>query len=165
MPAGDGRATYTGGRRPKAAVDSVQCAVCSVQGFGCRPATGVRHTPVAGVRKPPRNEPAGDGTRRVPRTPLGGFGWFGTYEGWCAEPFATVDHALGRQQQVGLLVETVVECGGCGLASMAGRRLGASVVAAGPPPAPGEIVTASSQHSDRGHDVSILMAMIGPVGR
>jgi HlyD family secretion protein len=28
-----------------------------VQGFGCRPATGVRHPPAAGVRKPPRNEP------------------------------------------------------------------------------------------------------------
>ena len=36
--------------------------------------------------------------------------------------------------------------------------------------APGELpalaeVTASSQDSDRGHDVSILMAVIGPVGR
>jgi hypothetical protein len=27
-------------------------------GFGCRPAKAVRHSPAAGVRKPPRNEPA-----------------------------------------------------------------------------------------------------------
>ena len=33
-----------------------------------------RHTAVAGVRKPPRKEPAGDGARRMPRTPLWGFG-------------------------------------------------------------------------------------------
>jgi len=39
------------------------------------------------------------------------------------------------------------------------------MVAAGPQPAPSEVVIASSQDSDRGHDVSILMAMIGPVGR
>jgi hypothetical protein len=48
---------------------------------------------------------------------------------------------------------------------MAGRRIRASVVAAGPQSALGEVVSPSSQHSDRGHDVSILMAMIGPVGR
>jgi hypothetical protein len=29
---------------------------------------------VAGVRKPPRNEPAGDGARKVPRARLWGFG-------------------------------------------------------------------------------------------
>src|ERR1700730_9133285 len=45
-----------------------------VEGFGCRPATAARHTPVAGVRKPPRKEPAGDGAQRMPRTPLWGFG-------------------------------------------------------------------------------------------
>jgi hypothetical protein len=44
----------------------------TVEGFGCRPATAARHTPVAGVRKPPRKEPAGDGARRMPRTPLWG---------------------------------------------------------------------------------------------
>jgi len=33
-----------------------------------------RYTAVAGVRKPPRKEPAGDGARRMPRTPLWGFG-------------------------------------------------------------------------------------------
>ena len=55
------------------------------------------------------------------------------------------------------LVEIVVESCSCGLASMMGRRICASVVAAGPQPALGE-VTASSQDSDRGHDVSILMA-------
>jgi len=48
---------------------------------------------------------------------------------------------------------------------MAGRRMCASVVAAGPQPALGEVIIPSSQHSDRGYDVSILMAMIGPVGR
>jgi hypothetical protein len=46
----------------------------NVEGFGCRPATSARHTPVAGVRKPPRKEPAGDGARRMPRTALWGFG-------------------------------------------------------------------------------------------
>src|SRR4029077_6680457 len=30
-----------------------------VQGFGCRPSTAVQRSPAAGVRKPPRNEPAG----------------------------------------------------------------------------------------------------------
>jgi hypothetical protein len=46
-----------------------------------------------------------------------------------------------------------------------GRRTCASMVAAGPQPALGEVISASSQDSDRGHDVSILMATIGPVGR
>src|ERR1700686_1287831 len=31
----------------------------AVQGFGCRPSTAVQLPPAAGVRKPPRNEPAG----------------------------------------------------------------------------------------------------------
>jgi hypothetical protein len=35
-----------------------------VEGFGCRPLTGVRHTPAAGVRKPPLDETAmGSGGR------------------------------------------------------------------------------------------------------
>src|ERR1700694_2868436 len=35
-----------------------------VKGFGCRPLTGVRHTPAAGVRKPPKDETAmGSGWR------------------------------------------------------------------------------------------------------
>ena len=63
------------------------------------------------------------------------------------------------------MVETVVECGGCRVASMAERRICASVVAAGAQPALGEVVTSSSPDGDFGHDVSILMAMIGPVGR
>jgi hypothetical protein len=64
-----------------------------------------------------------------------------------------------------LLVEIIVESRSCGLVSMMGRRICASGVAAGPQPALGEVVAASSRHSDRGHDVSILMAMIGPLGR
>ena len=84
-------------------------------------------------------------------------------EGWCAEPLAAVDEP-GRQQQLGLVVEIIVESCSCGLGSMMGRRICASVVAAGAYPALAE-VTASSQDSDRGHDVSILMAVIGPVGR
>jgi hypothetical protein len=79
--------------------------------------------------------------------------------------FAVVAHARGKQQQRGLLVEAVVECCSSGLASMAGGRICASVVAAGPQPALSQVVSASSPRSDRGHDVSILMAMIGPVGR
>jgi hypothetical protein len=39
------------------------------------------------------------------------------------------------------------------------------MVAAGPQPAPSEVVIALSQDSDRGHDVSILMALIGLVDR
>ena len=104
-----------------------------------------------------------------------------------------VDDAPGRQQQLGLpvemLVEIMVESCSCGLGSMMGgicasvvaagpmvescscglgSMMGgicASVVAAGPQPALGEVVSASSQDGDRGHDVSILMAVIGPVGR
>jgi hypothetical protein len=53
----------------------------------------------------------------------------------------------------------------CGLALMIGRRICASVVAAGRRPTLGEVVTASSRHSTRGHDVSILMTLTGPVGR
>jgi hypothetical protein len=59
-----------------------------------------------------------------------------------------VDDAAGRRQQLDVLVEIVVECGSCGLASMAGGRICVSVVAAGPQPALGEVVTASSRHSD-----------------
>jgi hypothetical protein len=39
------------------------------------------------------------------------------------------------------------------------------VVGVGLQPTPGKVVRASLQPSDRGHDVSILMAMMGPVGR
>src|ERR1700688_4633980 len=39
-------------------------AAAIVKGFGCRPLTGVRHTPAAGVRKPPKDETAmGSGWR------------------------------------------------------------------------------------------------------
>jgi len=38
----------------------------------CRPSTAVRRSPAAGVRKPPRNEPAGDSAERLPHTPLWG---------------------------------------------------------------------------------------------
>jgi len=75
-----------------------------------------------------------------------------------------IGHALGEPQQLGLLVEIIVESCSCGLGSMMGS-ICASVVAAGAQPALGEVVTASSQESDHGHDVSILMASIGPVGR
>src|SRR6516164_4188620 len=36
------------------------------QGFGCRPSTAVQHPLAAGVRKPPRNEPAEDRAERLP---------------------------------------------------------------------------------------------------
>src|SRR5215204_5994468 len=45
-----------------------------VQGFGCRPCVDGATSSWAGVRKPPRKEPAGDGARKVPRTRLWGFG-------------------------------------------------------------------------------------------
>jgi hypothetical protein len=63
------------------------------------------------------------------------------------------------------MVEAVVESCSSGLGSVMGRHICASVVAAGPQPALGEAVTQSSRWSDLGHDVSILMVMIGPVGR
>jgi hypothetical protein len=45
--------------------------VCRVSDAGQRQSCDIH---VAGVRKPPRNELAGDGTRRVPRTQLWGNG-------------------------------------------------------------------------------------------
>jgi hypothetical protein len=63
------------------------------------------------------------------------------------------------------MIETVIECVGCRDAELSGRRICASVVGGGPQPTLGKVVSASFQHSDRGHDVSILMAMIGSVGR
>src|ERR1035438_6672132 len=137
----------------------------SVEGFGCRPATSARHTSVAGVRKPPRKEPAGGGARRMPRTPLWGFGWCGRCERGSAVSFEAVGYLAGRQPQLGLMIETVNECVGCKDAELSGRRICASVVGAGLQPTLGKVVSASFQHIDRDHDVSILTAMIGPVGR
>jgi hypothetical protein len=54
-------------RRPRAPQGRMSA---SVQGFGCRPSTAVQRPPAAGVRKPPRNEPAGDSAGKLPRTPL-----------------------------------------------------------------------------------------------
>src|ERR1700738_4832922 len=62
------------------------------------------------------------------------------------------------------MIETVIECVGCSDAELSGRRICASVVGAGLQPTLGRVVSASLQHSDRGHDVSILTAMIGRVG-
>jgi hypothetical protein len=76
-----------------------------------------------------------------------------------------VDRALVGQQHLGLMVEIIVENSNCGRTSLMGRRTCTSMVAAGPQPAPSEVVIASSQDSDRGHDVSILMALIELVGR
>ena len=73
------------------------------------------------------------------------------------------DDAPGRQQQLSLVVEMIFGSCSCGLGLKMRRRK--SVVAAGPQPALGEVVTVSSQGSDRGHDVSILMAVTGAVGR
>jgi hypothetical protein len=74
------------------------------------------------------------------------------------------DDAPGRQQQLSLVVEMIFESCSCGLGLMMRRRICASVVAAGPQAAR-EVVTVSSQGSDGGHDVSILMAVTGAVGR
>jgi len=63
-----------------------------VEGFGCRPATSVRHTPVAGVRKPPRKEPAGDGAR-VCRVLRGGRqAAIAIVEGFGCRPATSVRH-------------------------------------------------------------------------
>jgi hypothetical protein len=59
---------------------------------------------------------------------------------------------------------TVIEWVGCRDAELSGRRICASVIGAGLQPTLGKVVSASL-HSDRGHDVSILTAMIGPVGQ
>ena len=77
----------------------------------------------------------------------------------------TVDDAPGRHQQLGLLVEIIVECCSCGPALTMGGRICASMVAAGPRPALGEVIAASCLRRDRGHGVSILVATTGPVGR
>src|ERR1700722_2851046 len=63
------------------------------------------------------------------------------------------------------MIETVIECVGCRDAELLGRRICASVVGAGLQPTLGKVVSASFQHIDRDHDVSILTAMIGPAGR
>ena len=79
--------------------------------------------------------------------------------------FEAVCYLAGRQRQLGLMIETVIECVGCRDAELSGRRICASVVGAGLQPTLGKVVSASFQHIDRDHDVSILAAMIGPVGR
>jgi hypothetical protein len=81
--------------------------------------------------------------------------------GRCERGCEAAADARGGQQK-SLVVEIIVESCSCGPASTMGGRICASVVAAGPRPALGEVVAASSRHSNRGHDVSILMAMIGP---
>ena len=134
-----------------------------VQGFGCRPWTAVQPASAAGVRKPPRNEPAGCWAPTVPRA-LWGFDGRERCQRGCVEAFGPADDAAGSHDQRGLLVKVTESCSS-GLGSMMRRRICASVVAAGPQPALGEVVTVSSQDSDRGHDVSILMPVIGPVGR
>src|ERR1700752_2359836 len=150
----DGARQEVNGRRPKRRF----CA-----GFRM-PAIDSRATFTGGPGpKAAKERTRGDSAERLPRTPLWGFELRDKCEGWCAEPLAAVDEP-GRKQQLGWLVEIIVESCSCGLASMMGRRICASVVAAGAYPALAE-VTASSQDSDRGHDVSILMAVIGPVGR
>ncbi len=107
----------------------------------------------------------GGDARKGPRTPLWGFGCGGRCEWQCAGLFKVVDRAVVGQQPLGLMVEIIVESSNWGRSSLMGRRSCASMVAAGAQPAPSEVVIASSQDSDRGHDVSILMALIGPVGR
>jgi hypothetical protein len=59
------------------------------------------------------------------------------------------------------MIETVIECVGCRDGELSGRRICASVVGAGLQPTLGKVVSASFQHIDRDHDVSILTAMIG----
>jgi hypothetical protein len=70
------RATYRGrghmgtgcispGCQPRATFFAVHKSAVA-QGFGCRPSTAVQHPLAAGVRKPPRNEPAEDGAERLP---------------------------------------------------------------------------------------------------
>jgi len=121
--------------------------------------TGGRHP------KPAKERTRGGDAPRGPRTPLWRFGCGGTCERECVGLFKVVDHALVAEQPLGLMVEIIVESSNCGRTSPMGGRTCASMVAAGPQPAPSEVVIASSQDSNRRHDVSILMALIGPVGR
>jgi hypothetical protein len=79
--------------------------------------------------------------------------------------FEAVGYLAGRQPKLGLVIETVIECVGCRDAELSGRRICASVVGAGLQPTVGKVVSASFQDIDRDHDVLILTAMIGPVGR
>ena len=43
----------------KGDIRALETGAAFVQGFGCRPSTAVQRSPAGGVRKPPRNEPAG----------------------------------------------------------------------------------------------------------
>ena len=63
------------------------------------------------------------------------------------------------------MIETVIECVDWRDAELSRWRICASVVGAGLQPTLGKAFSASFQHIDRDHDVSILTAMIGPVGR
>jgi hypothetical protein len=74
------------------------------------------------------------------------------------------DQTPGRQRRLGLRIEIIIESFSCGLALIRGRRICAIVIAPGLQPALGKVVAAWWQDSDRGHDVSILMALIGVVG-
>ena len=51
----------------------------------------------AGVRKPPKNEPAGDGARKAPSALLWGFGGWGGRVPSNVVSFATVADVAGRQ--------------------------------------------------------------------
>jgi len=63
------------------------------------------------------------------------------------------------------MVEMEVERGPRRLASTPEWWILASVIAIGREPATGKVGSASSQHGDPGHDVSILIAMVGVDGR
>jgi hypothetical protein len=130
------------------------------------PASESRATTTGGRRpKAAKERTRGVDARMAPRTPLWGFGCGGRCERECAGLFKVVDCARVGQQPLGLLVEIIVESSNCGRTSLMGRGTCASMVGAGPQPAPSEVVIVSLQDSRRGHDVSILMALIGPDGR
>jgi hypothetical protein len=75
--------------------------------------------------------------------------------------FAAMNDAADREQPLRLLVEMEVGGGCWKLASTLKQPDLLSVIATGQRPATGKVGTWSSQRSDRGHEVSILMVTGG----
>ena len=78
-----------------------------------------------------------------------------------AKCFAAMNDAADSEQQLRLMVELEVGGGCWKLASTPKRPDLLSVIATGQRPATGKVGTWSSQRSDRGHEVSILVVAVG----
>jgi hypothetical protein len=135
-----------------------------VKGFGCRPCTAVRRIPAAGVRKPPGEETAIGEVWRWPRA-LWGF----ERGAWGLE--VMIARLFGRIVDLSAYHWRVVEvCAGIERWRPAGRWRPAWPIRASAAMAGGNQRTrrAALWRCDfhrRGHEVSILIAAVGAVGR